>query len=653
MKLDKKIREMSWPKKFEGSSTQDFKVTGSWVICNHERLLVLTFTMRPVNWYERKDFRVIISKKRKDFAVLIKGETRQRRLPLSKVAPKVHFYSRYPNIDKKTEDMIHSITGQTSNNHQMDTLNEWTLDITENRKKAARTASGAFEDEDVYLCPDELPEGLTAWIRDEVLPNDKTIIYKKGGMRGTCALCGNSFRKSRNEKMRQHTSTTCPDCGEKALAILENSAAWKADYVKNVMALQKGKDGTVWFRHWHILRDNTAQYEKGIENHLREIARYGIRGRKVGMWVLEAKEGYCGTRSTYPLNNWKHNRAIYTYDGGYEFFSGGIAEAAEGSILQYADLEGYFNDTAREYTHDIMKYAMDFARYPVMEYLWKAGYRRLVHQKVGRLSKDEKDLILWQRTKLTECFRFPIRMLKCMKAKKWGMSDIKLMSALWEHKDLSEKEILTLFKIKISPELISSVSKYAGTIKTINYLEKQLPEGGRSDTVDIARTYRDYIAECEKLELDLTQSDVLFPKDLQAAHERTMQMIVFKQNAAIQERFDKQIDKLKKWTWENGGLIIRPANSQGELIEEGKALHHCVGGYADRMASGQTAIFLIRKAADPDTPFYTLELQNKRVVQCRTKNNKSYEDDIKEFVDKWLAKVVNSSKTSKPKSKSA
>lgn len=38
-------------------------------------------------------------------------------------------------------------------------------------------------------------------------------------------------------------------------------------------------------------------------------------------------------------------------------------------------------------------------------------------------------------------------------------------------------------------------------------------------------------------------------------------------------------------------MLIRPADDADELIAEGAALHHCVGGYADRMADGETAIF--------------------------------------------------------------
>ena len=88
-----------------------------------------------------------------------------------------------------------------------------------------------------------------------------------------------------------------------------------------------------------------------------------------------------------------------------------------------------------------------------------------------------------------------------------------------------------------------------------------------------------------------------------------------------------------------------------ELTAEGKALHHCVGGYIRRMAEGETAIFFLRKANEPDKPFYTLELQKKRVIQCRTEHNASYDrnPDAKNFVDMWMEKVVKKGGNKKAK----
>jgi hypothetical protein len=67
-------------------------------------------------------------------------------------------------------------------------------------------------------------------------------------------------------------------------------------------------------------------------------------------------------------------------------------------------------------------------------------------------------------------------------------------------------------------------------------------------------------------------------------------------------------------------------------------LNHCVASYAQKHASGKTAIFFIRKAKAPDVPWFTLEWDEKenRVRQNRGERNCAPPDEVKIFVAKWL-----------------
>lgn len=65
------------------------------------------------------------------------------------------------------------------------------------------------------------------------------------------------------------------------------------------------------------------------------------------------------------------------------------------------------------------------------------------------------------------------------------------------------------------------------------------------------------------------------------------------------------------------GLILRVPRDAQEIKNEGAALHHCVGTYVDRVAKGQTHIFFVRRVEEPDTPYFTMEYNKGRVIQCR------------------------------------
>lgn len=61
------------------------------------------------------------------------------------------------------------------------------------------------------------------------------------------------------------------------------------------------------------------------------------------------------------------------------------------------------------------------------------------------------------------------------------------------------------------------------------------------------------------------------------------------------------------FNYENDEYIIRLPNKLSEITTEGMVLSHCVGGYLDRHADGETTILFLRKKSEPDRPFYTIE----------------------------------------------
>jgi hypothetical protein len=150
-------------------------------------------------------------------------------------------------------------------------------------------------------------------------------------------------------------------------------------------------------------------------------------------------------------------------------------------------------------------------------------------------------------------------------------------------------------------------------------------------------TYRDYLEDCVKLGMDLNDSMVLFPRNLDRAHARTTAQVKYKHDEKLAADFAQKSKDAQWMCFEYDGLMIRPATSGKELIEEGAYLSHCVGGYADRMARGTTLILLIREVDQPDVPYYTLEWKDGSIIQCMRKGNRSYHDDPRmvAFIRMW------------------
>lgn len=657
----KKIQAMPFAPFHEESKVR-WKVTVKEPVVDGERLLVVDFLENLSCTAYRRDmpsFRIVCAKKSKE----VKGINHEGRIQqkvLNCFSTPMWWYNEYVLISPREEEALRRfLKAEKTENHQMDNLCKWIKQTRQEMKKRSMEKRGELMDEDYRLCPEALPEGLIDYIRREVLPEDRVIIYKRGNVNGICTVCGTQVH-ARGRRFTQSAYATCPNCGARVICVLEDGCAFAANYIENIVAVQKGTDGeTVFFRQWLLHRDNSARWEH-IEDFLQETVRYAIRGNKTAKWQKQGKESYYMRTERYELDEWTRWQDNRIYDGSYFFYPTGIEEALSGTAMQYADLEGYLEE--RGHNKNPIYFLEYHARYPVIEFLWKAGYRNIVHNRIFGMDRENRNAILWERKKLKECFKFPLRILKLMPPEEWSLNDIQRVNDLWEKYGgkVTDTEIRLVLQSKVDIQLWSRATTYANAGRILKYIKNQTdkrkeknPDKRSISQNDTAQAYRDYLQECEQLHLDLHDKEILFPKDLTAAHNRTMEQVKFEKNKADQEKFQKAVEKLEKFAWSEGEFFIRPAREQMELTAEGKALHHCVGGYIRDMAEEKTAIFFLRKANEPDKPFYTLELQKKRVIQCRTEHNASYDrnPDVKNFVDMWMEKVVK--KGGKKKAKEA
>lgn len=598
---------------------------------NHEKIYVVEFISNPdyraqpwQMYNDDKSFRVAISKKQKDYAFLQDGSSRSSRPNMDK------FITGHSYVDISDEDksVLKKLLGEKD---VMQGLYDLFKNYHEKQKEIQRKISGYIDDSVCYECPAEYPKGLLDFIRNKVLKKDMTIIYNRGGSVGICAHCGERVRASWPKPFRQYSVTTCPSCGETVQCILKDSVAWKADYVQNVISMERQKN-RIWFRQFHILRDNSAKYEN-LENYIEEIARYVIIGDKTAAWRNEAKMQSWMNHPIYKLEGWERYHGSDVYDGFYEFYCANIAEAVKDTKLQYAELEKY----SKLKEHDEVKYCRWFLKYPVFEFLIKTGMSRVLNDKIfHREDKSSYNAISWQQKTLKQCFKIPLRLLDLYEPGEWDIRKLKdcykLYRAGFKDQDIEDTMLLNL-----PIDTTINIAKYMTVSKLYEYMERQ----SSGENVVNYMDYRDYLQDCENLGFDMKSKSILFPKDLRAAHQRTIEMVKYNKSKILNDRILKIYKKHEKKIFEEDGLMIRPAKSANELIKEGKALHHCVGGYAERVANGETAIFFIREKSKKAKPYFTLEFKDNKLIQCRTLNNRSYESEkrVKLFVEHWLKKI--------------
>ena len=80
-------------------------------------------------------------------------------------------------------------------------------------------------------------------------------------------------------------------------------------------------------------------------------------------------------------------------------------------------------------------------------------------------------------------------------------------------------------------------------------------------------------------------------------------------------------------------LIVWPM-SKADFDKEGQRQHNCVGGYFERCAKGETTVFFVRNADEPDKPYATVEFDEGRLVQCRIAYNRDAPEDVMKYMDR-------------------
>lgn len=134
------------------------------------------------------------------------------------------------------------------------------------------------------------------------------------------------------------------------------------------------------------------------------------------------------------------------------------------------------------------------------------------------------------------------------------------------------------------------------------------------------------------------QSDMYISKITAVKNEEKRRVLLAKKRAVEKQKFLEFLWKFNKNVkFEINDLYILTApTSSEELIIEGKTLNHCVGSYVERISKRETSIYFLRKKGYQDKPFYTVEIKNGKLIQCRTTNNlvnPQIEETLKIFLE--------------------
>ena len=166
--------------------------------------------------------------------------------------------------------------------------------------------------------------------------------------------------------------------------------------------------------------------------------------------------------------------------------------------------------------------------------------------------------------------------------------------------------------------------------------------------------YRDYLEAAWALGYCMEHSKVLWPEDLHAAHDAAAAELARRQDDALCRGVAADAKARKvRYEFELDGLKIVFPMTAAAIKREGKALDHCVGGYAERHMKGVTTILFLRRSSAPGTPYVTIEMDGNQIRQIHGYHNdtlpgsRSPREVHGVFLDTWLRWLRAGSKRNK------
>ena len=190
------------------------------------------------------------------------------------------------------------------------------------------------------------------------------------------------------------------------------------------------------------------------------------------------------------------------------------------------------------------------------------------------------------------------------------------------------------------------------------YTERTDPRIERKQ--NMAHDWLEYIGWCKELKYDLDNMFIYMPNNFRKVHDRTAEEYKALQDKKAaeekrrrEEAARKELEQTKKamaeifeknegmdaFSIKGKGLILVVPKNGDEIRAEGEALHHCVGGYVERVAKGETNIFFVRKADQPDKSYFTMEWNHNKIIQCRGMKNCGMPPEVKAFVQVFEKKM--------------
>ncbi|QNK41586.1 PcfJ domain-containing protein [Caproicibacter fermentans] len=469
------------------------------------------------------------------------------------------------------------------------------------KSQKAQERKYALMDRHFSMFPD-YPKNLQSFCEKQIFGWTYFFISKinKGSRTAACGHCGQTFTVDRT--IRQGAKGCCPHCKTSGKYYADWQSAPKINKAK--ICVCHKSHGNLLIRWTKVLRsfkDHKVTYS--FEDYYRNLY-LPVNGKRI--IYAYAQE------SVWPYGyDWYRRKNGYVnYESTYLYTS---------NLRQVFSRNYYHVDLAAELRKncqpiDFPSLLDNLKNIPQTEYFLRLGLYRIAadldseidtakpigHTFSDVLKVSKQYLPLYQKYNISLSEHHIIR-----------------LSRTW----ISEESFLKLRTLKLPFWIHDTISELLSKMsfeRFVNYFTKQKLQYKKTSIDQLMTWYRDYLSMSEQLKIDLNKKSIRFPSNLKEAHDKLSMRFIEVKNQVLDEQFrsakEALYSELKEYRTDEFQIVL--PQSRTDFIREGQALNHCVGNnmYYQNHLKGERMIFFIRKTSEPDKPFFTMELDMKRLL---------------------------------------
>ncbi len=508
------------------------------------------------------------------------------------------------------------------------------------------------------------PEDLKEWINQREIAGEEyaTKTERKGIY--ACSVCGEKFSESKlkrvdgEKKVRHNDMVICPACGEHIKIIKRKKAI---DILTHFALVQPIDDSISVVRHFDaVILCAGGKKQIGLD----EAVRIVLHKQAAAACTLYYNQHYLGynwvmKEDKQVVFDNKSNRANRSEYSGY-LYDSGIMEAFEGThYYHWARLFAQMAAAGVKVNYNKLmcsKEGMNFLE--VVEMLFKNRFRKLLGETsecVSVWNGAYAGLLRITGSRMEDVFGIADRQkINRIRDLNGGREMLKWMR--WSelrNKKIPDKVLKWLIDNNITSDNIGWLSCRMSLEQMMNYIERQRRESYKGwNARQVISQYEDYMNMCQKLQKDTTDEMIYRPRELRRRHNEAVAEVALRQSEIKADEYSRRfpgaedvLQEIKpRYDYENEEYMIYVPKRLVEIVEEGRALHHCAGSsdrYFDRIMQRETYICLLRKKTEPDKPYYTIEVEPSGTIR----QHRGYLDEepeielVKPFLREWQKEI--------------